>query len=57
MQQSACNGDALCLSLAESAASLTQFGSETVGQVEHEVGTGCMQHLSQFVVGSLRLGQ
>ena len=40
MQQSTGDGDALGLTLTESAATFAQFGIETIGQVEHKVGTG-----------------
>ena len=56
-QQSSGDGDALCLSLTQPAAPLTQFGVQSVGQFLHEVGTSDMQHLSQFVVGSVGLSQ
>ena len=41
-QQATGNGDTLSLTLAESAAALTQFGIKTMRQVEHEIGTGRM---------------
>ena len=55
MEQATGDGDALGLPLAESAAPFTQFGVETIGQVEHKVGTGGMQHFAQFGFGGLGL--
>lgn len=40
MQQSTGDGDALGLTLTESAASLTQLGIYALWQIEHKVGTG-----------------
>lgn len=57
VEQSAGDGDTLRLALAESAAALTQFGVDAVGQVKDEVSTGGMQHLAQFVFGGVRLCQ
>ena len=57
MEQSAGDGDALGLTFAESTTPLSQFGVESVGQVEDEVGTGGMEHSAQFVVGGVGAGQ
>ena len=57
MQQSAGDGDTLSLTFAESATTFAQFGIETIGQVEHKVGTGSVQYLAQFGVGGVGLSQ
>ena len=57
VEQSAGDGDTLGLTFAESTTPLAQFGVETVGQVEDEVGTGGMEHSAQFVVGGIRASQ
>ena len=46
MEQSTGNSDTLSLALAESAAALTQFGVDAIGQIEDKISTGSMQHLS-----------
>ena len=55
-QQSAGYGYALCLTFAQSAAALAQFGVQSVGQIGHKVGTCRVQRLAQFVVGGGGLG-
>ena len=57
MQQTTGYGNALSLSFAESPTPFTEFGAECIGQVEHEIGTGDMQHVAQFIVGGVGLSQ
>ena len=57
MQQTTGYGNALSLSFAESPTPFTEFGAECIGQIEHEIGTGDMQHMAQFIVGSVGLSQ
>ena len=45
MEQSTGDGDTLGLSLAEPAASLSQFGVYALGQIEDKISTGGMQYL------------
>lgn len=57
VEQPTSDGDTLGLSFAETATPLTQFGVESIGQVEDEIGTSGMEHLAQFIVRRIGLGQ
>ena len=49
MEQSTGDGNTLCLTLTESATTLTKFGVDAIGQIKDKISTGGMQYLSQFV--------
>ena len=47
----------MCLTLAETATTFTKFGIDTFQQVEDEIGTSHVQHLTQFIVSSIGFRQ
>ena len=56
-EQSSGDGNALRLTLAQSSATLAALGIQTFWQVQHKVGHRRMEHLPQFLVGGVGLGQ
>ena len=57
MQQSACDGYALCLSLAESAALFAAWGVESLGELEYEVGHGDLECVAELLFGGIGIAE